>query len=1839
MNMITLDDHAEILKKALLHLPRKYQYEYGEAAKVELLHLLSFAASSAEEFIRSGFSDESNETNFQNILSKLNQNPEYQKLFPSKEKKFDPSHPNRACGTKFKKGEPIYRCMTCGKDDSSGLCMGCYDEDDHIGHKVTVGICQRENGGVCDCGDEEAWVNSFHCKNKNVKEVPETEIPVELKQGLLQTIEISLDYIVDVMSGSISTICTNNDHESILKDSFNASLDQYKYSGTDWPSDKYYLMLYNDQNKQYRDAVHRISLATSKLPDFSYMIADEVNLRGRAKVLGSTQIEELLKAQLILESTGLPSGIRNARDIFREEMCCDILQWLTDLASGSIKGNYNIARDYLSKSFCKKWVVGVRPLIQKDSFYPGSLIDTKIPNMPIRPPLRDGIRVDNHWSYHATEWIVDDESAQECHYDKRFSMTEETNESFHGSRFQYLLYFDIRFWKAFRSTLHNLFNCVLASNKKYKSIICCQYVDIYPNILELFFLYDREPEYSCMTTLTSQIFTSVSNATMIVKHGDLTKLLAAAYGFLTKTFAVRPNEVDATQKLMVTSFKNRKISQVFYDICCVISKTATYDEILNSNIIKQVCDILSLFQGRPVVKREAHEHVEYESNDYGLYFNMYSIIGSLSEAVAKCLINASQEDSLAIINTVLEVIYNISNPANEFETSEDSDIINFAYKQIDTIEGPISIVDFKVHENRVSFLHPLHAFLAWLFQYSSIQPLRLFNSNNQFNINVMKEVMLEYPLRVMVMLSQVKVGFWVRNGMSIKSQLHIYQGSIRESGYKRDLQLIQLSLSLYDPTYVLSSIFNRWSLSPWIKENFGNHDVYDKEILPQIVEECLLFLLHLLSETGYLCDPEKTAEERIKRAVIHTLCFKPLSYSKLCSAIPDFLSNEKRFDLILNEVADFIPAKNSSRSGMYKLREEWFKNIDPFYLHYSSNKTEEAEILLKDLMAKKLKIKPSETYISPLVCLSESVVFKDLFKFTSSKIFLQFLRSTLKYVDKEGFLNTETMLNLTLQLIHISVEGKELLYATQFSEIIWSELIADHNEPFYYESVGSLLYKFLKDESFITFHPKIRAIFKSLKLKNRSVDSYLKEQVENFDPLLLGNASACVTQESEFEKKKKLAIARRAKILEKFKKQQTKFAELHQDENFESSDAEMTEISDKHWKYPEPHCILCQMDDENDSPFGIVTNISNTSTVRTVPFDDKFWSLKAFDTNNMDSKDCFEKESNALEIFLNDITAASIIGPSFPIEASATSNISATTCGHGMHYSCYKEYINSSKGRQTQITRTVPEDFENAEFTCPLCKSLGNTFIPIMWSHNKKRLNEFITPKRPWDEEYGLLKDLSCSVSSTILQATVELIESAKTTLIAPYNEILFKDFMPNSLQKIMNDLTFKVNKLEKPHFRDQMNKLISNTIRGMEVSLRGARTESGLIVNQISNQCLTSLRVMIELRNSHFATVVNREYRAQECTDSSVKSIEECLGRLVFLGSDSVFGVFEEIDFFEYIVSCVAINGISVNTIYRLGFTYFILQTVSTLLANLKEHCFEGVVSFFNIDLIKTSDQTLSNLLNLSRHLRDNNPIFDNLSDGIFEDPIFPSVIYTLLSKSITPFLRKIAIWSVGCCAEYSNVSFDFAIEDGLESTRLSKFLNLPTLDELINSFNDKDSRELELFRSYSYYIQTTDNDLRFTNLEYPSTVQLINLPSRLDDIFTKLIYKKEDLKEKIIDPAICLFCGKVMNLQKRAPGYKYGECNFHVNEECLSHVGMFLLPRHTSILLLYRGNGSFHPAPYIDHHGEFDSEIKQGQIMNLNKEKYDQFIRQLWLQNEAPNYITRKLEGVIDMGGWESL
>ncbi|CAK7894091.1 hypothetical protein CAAN1_02S01794 [[Candida] anglica] len=1932
--------NSDSLKRYLLHLPANSSFSFTNDSKRDIRKALFWAISGQGQFLDwifpMAFKGGADLSEVVSRIEEFNWSfSEYCKSSLAQQSREGCSqlstkhihnhhafHENSPCARIFRKGEPIYRCLTCGFDDNCALCSHCYHPQYHEGHKVHITICQRENGGVCDCGDPEAWVNQYTCPYAKSVEDEETAAttpevkatPIDLQKSFLETIEILLDYVIDVMSqcelqfDNPQDIELSRIHNATFRSSLNSS--KYGYSESigeealDRNSEKFYLMVYNDQIRHYRDAVQRIYLASKKVPQFAEMITEKVQNFGKAKVISSKDINLLRERQRTLASTGLATCIRSHRDIFREDMCHEILTWIYDLTESEMFKSNNDLKNLFCRAFCGKWNNGLLHYSQvadPSYIYKVGTLDPslRIPKIPSCRSQAGNLETTEtlqksaaHWSFTPSKWQLPQSMCEECEYNLT-DIDYQPDTSHVGSRFQYFIYLDVRFWKSIRILLHDMFSTSLITNLDYKYIICCQYVDIYPAIADMFLTMDREPELSVMCTLSTQLFTCPTNSTSIVEHGDLSRIFASIYGFLTVEEIGSPQSIESTHSISMKSLKNRRWGQIFFDIGYILSRSKDSKSILASNIVPMACDILALFQGRPVMKRESKNHIEYENPDYSAFFHAISVIYQFADHIASCLCylgdisrGEQMEISRNVIRYVVKFLLRLEN-AEYPGLIDDSVDIKLSKDQLtmfEKSEGGI-IQNYGIDKEKVSFLHPIHSFLSWLIELSefespntikdvfgdAIREFSMYSDDTYITMNSSLQLrdievgtnyatsIFEYPIRTIVLMSQIKSGFWVRNGFSVRSQLQLYRNTgLRESGYMRDLFLTQVFINTNNPNLVCFLLFNRWLLMDgWInKKSSTGEDIepsYDQKTLPYMIEECLSFFIHVLTEDLYLrgLSSEKISELRVRCEIIHNLCFGPTNYTKLCSQIPDHISSEKKFDLILEEMATFVSPVGSNDIGVYKLKEKYFETLNPYYFNYTTNTKDDAIKLAKERIHKKTGKPKSEIVVVPTIRkASELGVYKFIGNFSISIYFQKFLLTTLEYITKEGIEKADSLLETILHLIHIC----------SFEETIDTATFGTFYDVFIgrpegmNQSIVASLYHILTNDAFKDHHAKIMAIYKVLENKYHTLYEELKREVPNFSFANLEVDNSQSSEENEIDRKKRLAKERQEKLMAKFKKQQSSFLRKNSIDNGDCSDIDMDEYDDDvGWKFPESHCLLCQNAAEDAGPFGIITHVSKSSEFRVVPFDDQYWFLKSFSDGV--SLDVDEKTTpqdiytEKWKTYMSDIKESNVVGPGFPNQ-HVDSKLVSSSCGHGMHFQCYLNYLNSSRSRASQITRNTPENVEHKEFLCPLCKSINNMFIPILWNCNKSSLSKFLkAPENSLISEYGSfglltrekLRDtdwfnefvegakLDITSASNLTAGALEMIQKTSLASESTTNQQYFQVLLSDMFQTLAS-LTF-------PYiFKADSVIVLVNSIKSAEIGLRGLSSNGGIVINQLSNNSLINLRTLNEFRNT--SLYIKSNYAA---TNNRQRELYvKLLANLMFLNEDSFNQSVLQQDFFELLVNMFPLPtcGFSFNIILKMCFLGHVFQTFNTISTQIARHGYydNGKYSILDVPIFSgISDEIAALSMSLFRRITKHDHLLNNLEVG--------KVIFSMVVKACTPFLRRAAIYAFVSCADVENYFTEYENEV-CEVNKLCTFLGIDTLEQLFLKFKFESNVESIKLRSFVEYMEQpkAQNSIELDKaLEYPGIVRLVDLPERLDFFFTKYYYSDiyETPHRRIENPAICLFCGDVLDVQKSAKSGREGQCTTHFMKECANNVGIYLLPKERCLLLMHKNGGSFYNAPFLDQHGELPSESKRGKTLYLMDKRYDDFIRNVWLQHDIPNYITRKLDSVMDAGGWDTL
>lgn len=1865
------ENGIEPLKRFLIDLPHQLEHSINKEIRTLIHKVLFLSITDDGRFLKWFFPIDAHQSNslddvveqrFNWLLSTYYSDLSKQE---TRELRRDHTaiHSSLPCAQIFRKGEPIYKCLTCGYDDTCALCHNCFQPEHHEGHVVYVSICVRDNGGVCDCRDPEAWVQQFKCihaeEDKQFSLLKTADIPGDFERSFCSVLETLLDFVIDVMSQSDLQLFKSRllpRELSIL--SANCSLDPKKYGypgetmGYDKPSEKFSLIAYNDQTHHMRDALQRIHLASKKVPEFASMVAHRIQGHGRAVILRSHDVSLLCERQNILNATGISSCIRNSRDEFREEMCLEILTWLESITRSDLFKANNTIKNIFCRTFCSPWQKG---LIAQQSFHSD---DYLCGHLDRRFGIPEGTIVNSlpmFWKEESKSW----EEVRRLNNEFLIDSNNEKTGGHPGSRFQYLVYLDVRFWKAFRSPLHNMYATSLITNLKWKNVICWQYVDIYSCVSDMFLTLDGEPENNVMCTLSCQLFICPSNSTAILAHGNMLQLMGTIYSFLTQGEAVA--KPVKSNKVLFLSLKNRRWGQIFFDTGYVLSRAQHSNFKMTQIFIEKACDIFCLFHGKPIIKRESESHIEYESSDYTAFFHAILVIFQFADSMSQSLRSFSDTNSkksmfgyaIGLVTRYL-IDLEIDKSQIPMENNNETDYGRLSGET----EG---LNEFRIDKGKVSFLHPLHSFISWLIEYANFHDKNEFLSLITMAAGPNKEwlrVVFDYPLRTVVLCSQIKVGFWVRNGFSVKNQLQLYRSTgLREQGFYRDVFLVQTFLVCEDRDIAVEWCLKRWLLNDvhWTNDS----SAYDAGIFPYILEECLTHFIHILSEDlnlrGY--SGEQIAHERIKLEIIHHLCFGPMSYSRLCSQIPDHVCSEKRFDMILDGLAIYKQPNSPKETGTYVLKEEYFGEINPFYHNYSTNKREDATKLLKDRIRDQSGLDASVAIIDPPVKNRENFgMFSSLGNFTGSLAFVKFLSRSLTFVMNESENKGEGIVEVLLHLIHMCMkEASEGI--DSFASRLLEPIDATTNT-----SLGSLLYDALKEEHLKLHHSKIRAILMCLGRNGSDAAAKLEATITGFDGSCLDGSSKPNSTENEAERKRRLARKRQAKLMMKFKQQQSLFLENHDvgdDLEMDISDEDMDAPRLEGWDFPEARCILCQDSTTDSGPFGIIANLSKFSAFRDIPFENDYWFLEAFsgqpDLCPVEGQNDGMHYTQRWKAFMKEVGDGNVIGPGFPKLHHSFSKPIALTCGHGMHFNCYVQYVASNRSRSNHITRNMPDSVEHREFLCPLCKSINNLFIPILWTTNTRSFRmvplDWVPQKdSPFDafseDVLRGLFDESCrlvadhSRENCLLSGPSRGIIGSRSRNQNLAGSQQFRSLLTNMFQAL-SLLTF-------PRvFKSDATSILLNTIKATEISLRGQSSPSGLLFYQIPSTNLVILRALNEFRLTNFA--MNTSERVSGPMEVLNSHMEQ-FGRFLCLSKEKFNLSIVTRDFIDIYVGSIGygFSGLEEWEVLRMCFFGHIIQIYYRLAA---EFITRGLAFREKFDLndvplsqhvpviTQTPFRMLVKAMNQGKWV-----LWCDISD-------YDAALSNMVVKCATPFLRQAMVYRYVTCPRMDDAYFDSSCS--LEADRICHALHIPTILDILGRLDGSDNSEdvnngiyseKARFDSFVSYVQNRSlrENLELAQpLEYPNQVRLIDLPQRLDHFFTDYFYlPRFGYPHKSIDsPAVCLFCAEIMDAQKHAVGTSYGQCTAHIMKECPNVVGMFLLPKDRAVLLLHGNGGSFHESPYLDAHSEVPNENKKNKAIYLLKEKYDDLTRHLWLQQHSLNYIVRKLDSVVDAGGWETL
>ncbi|ORY94367.1 hypothetical protein BCR43DRAFT_459965 [Syncephalastrum racemosum] len=1463
-------------------------------------------------------------------------------------------------------------------------------------------------------------------------------------------------------------------------------------------------------------------------------------------------------------------------------------------------------------------------------------------------------------------------------------------------RLDYIMQYDLRLWKTPRSSIKDLLIGTLISNYDYRPIIGIRYARNYPEVVDAFFFKDREPEHS-ITSLSVQLLTVPTVAAMLVKEYKFFGMICSILTnfFLTDHIQLLlPQEYHQMQVNCASrAITRHRYAYTFFDLRYLLNAEAVKREVCQSPLyLRYFLDMLYQFQAMDPLIRRADVHVEYESNTWVSAFNVTLQVSKLCRLYSECFgalneVLPPMEASRDLCRSICRVLKALMDWSPRLASADgvlrdgEDDSERPLVKGIRDQErrplttqhaGTFDVIRYNVATDPVSCHHPYHWLLAGLMEHVSLlreeymAPLGwpngfkdLVRSFDETHGDKTFLSIIEYPLRVRVLLAQASCNVWVRNGFGIRNQARTYRDiSVRENTYDKDIYLLQVAFTAIDPDHLLVTMLDRFDIWDWFNgKPDKRHMYYDPSQVTYVVEEFLDLLVICATERSYASN--MTIEDKIRRAIIQYLSLSSMAYSELVKVLPDSLSEHESFESLLGQLASYKAPAGLNDHGRYELKEQLYSEIDPYYWHFTKNQREEAFEKIR-LRQKQAGDDSVESYfVRPHLRPIPFGPFKDLGRFLQSKMLCQIVVYGLWNCKTAATTKSDSILDdiLYLAMLALTDKSKELDrklgaqakgkyredrphaldrgfidYATEDAYPVVVDELERH--PM---TLLNILLHCLTDPGLGHVYKRCAVLIDTINVygsvrAQETIQAWKELHPEMGGPVTPGSDNGMPEQ----ERKKAAAKARQADIMKQFEQAQSQFmlqhADLYNDEEEPHTDedvtmqkgGETTTDVERIFHFPSGTCIVCQEELDKSQTYGVLGLVQRSKNTRRAPLANPDVLLDIVETAQ--GQDTWathmETSQEKKQIFHG------LPGP--PSESEGYPHISS--CGHLMHASCFDNYQQTVQNDTMTAIQSLLPEFRRRQFLCPLCKALGNVLLPIVWKGKKESYPGPMQKRTPYEQ---------LDQTALAIMDTLQTLPAAETDEdVLPYNM--------EELQALYNQLRGSMD-AHQLLYRVDMNRLgrtstidlydmFAYVLASIETAQRGEHgirardltvEHTGTFLDYVSAQNQVLLKILAKT-NELEPIVMDNGWATDEARPIDkvcVKTLQQ-----IFVSQDEsllkqdLFTVLTRLSFALVtlqqrhtleIVHLMRVLYLAEVTKVVVGFLQSFQQTnpaltdarVAASIAQFKERNDEAGVREFVTHV--------AHLLGLS----------DKAVQTAFEQ-IPPGAWGPVLRTCTLPFLRRSLLLMVshqGLIPQTQDMS---EVTD--EYDRLVEMLHLPRIGDPLLAF------EQEAMAAWCAPFQSRQPPQVI--LELPTPYYLVALPYRMDQLFDESARRVCRRCNTLPDyPALCLICGTFVCARRYCcTDNDLGECNLHMKS---SHgdIGIYLVIKESFVLLLHRDGGTIMSAPYLDTHGEADLFLRRGTPQYLSPQRYEQ-IRQMWLSHGIPAFVRRKMEASYSYTRWES-
>ncbi|KAG8907469.1 hypothetical protein FRB99_004045 [Tulasnella sp. 403] len=1752
------DRHADPLARlrfAIETMPGSRKYQFTPSTRLEVLHELysAFWGPYMDLFLPQSYGALSG-------------------LLSEAQKAAYPDHnefpiPGKPCGRIFKKGDSCYRCRDCAIDDSSVLCAPCFHSSDHAGHNVTFYIAVQP-GGVCDCGEVEAWKVPFQCRHHppldpSAQPTPKTNptrtapivdswtirnratVPHELRDYMSRTVAYALDFVLDTLDFSPSELSYPSTEADLKK----------LPTADPLGNDLFAIVVWNDEKHSFDEGISHIRDSIGCSMETAVKFTNQIDSEGRAVVDVSATIPRLLTVAKQIAGIEMGVTVRRAYDTFREQVSAVIIEWLMDLMQCRLLNDSITLREVVAAEFYAPR--------KKDS----SSLTSNQEATKVLAEIKDPARL--HW----------------------------------------LFLYHAKLWKRVRQNLKRVMVSMLTINHEHRLTVAIHFASVYHRIIDTYLLVDREAE-SSIKYFSVQIFTVPSVAAYITRHQNIiSRLLSIITSFFTNNIQnkriIHPPDLSRRVEVDSYPFKSKRFMPVFSDLRYICTNRTIQELIAhNHDFIAQFIPVCQIFMGINSNKRAATSHVEYETESWISVFNVTLSLSRVVKVYGEAFAHASASNLVYAVSAVIHAILSTCTLSNDqLDKTKYSPI---AFHSVQFGDAEYHVIQFDVLSQWVSFHHSLHWLLAELFKHihllseSSLSQMGMKSLRDMILRNASERAVLtviDFPLRVVTMVAQIRTGLWVRNGFAIRGQLlHYRDFMLRELCYDQDLYILQSAFVILDPNVVFVSILDRFQLTQWFSGDMS-HTVYDGPQTFSMVEEFLYILITCASE--FANARKLTPLEVVRREIIHGLALGPCSFTELCKRVAERIVDDANLDRALSLVAKYRAPSGPNDYGTYELKEEMFEEVNPFFFHYTRNRREEAEAVLKTRLVKAqggqkslvVVPKPMNVQSGPFTTLNMIFCSEVL-----GQIVFYSLWNVYAYTESSGSIagSADAIMDQALHLVMIGlVERPE-----DFSRVVVEVPFKDEL------TILQVLCKLEFADSFKSFKGKIQWCLDCL--------AGLRVEEVKEERKVPSSGPAMDTEEA----KKKAAKARQAMIMQQFAAAQKTFLDQYEDDDEDDEDEAEGTTTPSKLTEPLGPCIVCQDELDTSQSFGVLGFIQPSRIIKRMP-EPRAELLTQLTQipSSLDRPVPPALPSSGPRFDLPEDVAPFGVAPS----EETRFGLYGSVCGHLMHLECFKVYSSSIEQRHTQQpTRNHPEVVERKEFLCPLCKSLGNIVIPVVpkpihcdvpnmpfWEWLRKSKTELLAATedrlrdslmRPQTGEFACwsAEDKVYSESTTAQADTLHHIVETLDNIIRPLSA-------------------------QTPHLRDRPDpplgkrgrgiylpeEFVAYTINCIEIAQRGVGEMGKFVCDNVNEstvmRLIRGLLAYLTRRSQMEFTYRSDKGRRGMYLGILKRLLTDGTSREKLLTSPLLLR-----DPFTLLVEVAAVAPEMLGFVTVLGYYACLARTAI------------GLVDFLNPirngagPLPPGGESVYADIfgedvsvfvLSVCRH----SVMLEQAAEVVLQH-YGNGRIEQLMYAHTLPFLRCALLLQRAVLPPPNTSHPDPSLP---EYRRLLHILGIPPLADIsLPQFDSLRNTMLGWCSHYGLEHATAPKRCGIV-LDLPDIHRLARLPDILDSVFIRNS-----------DALVCQRCETIPT----DPAV------------CGGAVGMYFLVKRSMILYLYAGSGSFSQSPYLDVHGEFDYMMRRGRRQYLHPSRYEE-IRKTWLSHGIPTFTARKLDGTIDSGGWDTV